>query len=166
VKDLADKLTKALNDEERIALAALFHPGKYDPDLREWIRTGTDDGEWRTGSGSASDACRVEGIGITIYDEGGHTEEQAAHIAFQDPARALRRVAAHRKILEIHKRHPNPYNANESACQECDEYRHETDFSTEQACPTVLALAEEYDLSDDSGSAQISRIVEEEGLPY
>lgn len=39
--------------------------------------------------------------GMTIYDEGGHTEAEAAHIARHDPARALRQVAAMRKLLNL-----------------------------------------------------------------
>lgn len=52
----------------------------------------------RVWSVDPDNACRVEG-GITIYDEGGHNEHQAAHIARKDPARALRQVAVKRQIL-------------------------------------------------------------------
>lgn len=45
---------------------------------------------------------RVEGDNITIYDEGGHDEDQARHIARWDPARVLAEVAAKRRIVELH----------------------------------------------------------------
>lgn len=39
--------------------------------------------------------------GMIIYDEGGHDEADAAHIAAHDPAWALRDVAAKRAILAL-----------------------------------------------------------------
>lgn len=45
-------------------------------------------------------ACRVEGDNITIYDEGGHDEYQARHIARHDPATVLAKVEANRYLLE------------------------------------------------------------------
>ena len=43
---------------------------------------------------------RVEGDNIVIYDEGGHDEDQARHIARHDPARVLADVEAKRYLLE------------------------------------------------------------------
>lgn len=51
-------------------------------------------------------ACRVEGDNITIYDEGGHDEDQARHIARWDPVRVLAEVEAKRAILADHPRSP------------------------------------------------------------
>src|SRR5688500_18090508 len=45
-------------------------------------------------------AERVEGDDLTIYDEGGHSEAHAAHIARWDPARVLAEVAAKRAIID------------------------------------------------------------------
>jgi hypothetical protein len=46
---------------------------------------------------------RIEGGNITIYDEGGHDEDQARHIARHDPIRVLADVAAKRKLLGAHR---------------------------------------------------------------
>jgi hypothetical protein len=47
--------------------------------------------------------CRVEGDNITIYDEGGHDEDQARHIARHDPAAVLAEVAAKRAVIELYE---------------------------------------------------------------
>lgn len=56
-------------------------------------------GEWTTGT-HPSDECRIEGDDLTIYDEGGHSPDQARHIALHDPARALRGIEAKRRIVD------------------------------------------------------------------
>lgn len=38
-----------------------------------------------------------------IYDEGGHGEDDAEHIVFWQPARALALVASHRRIIDRYK---------------------------------------------------------------
>lgn len=43
--------------------------------------------------------CVVEGD-IHIYNEGGHTPDQAAHIARWDPARVLAEIAVKRRIID------------------------------------------------------------------
>jgi hypothetical protein len=58
------------------------------------------DGQWAAGTHRA-DECRIEGDGITIYDEGGHNAEQAAFIAANDPAFVLADTAARRRIVEV-----------------------------------------------------------------
>jgi hypothetical protein len=62
--------------------------------------------EWHTGCTCEGGVCRgypaceqVEGDDITIYNEGGHDADQAAHIARHDPARVLREVEAGRELL-------------------------------------------------------------------
>jgi uncharacterized protein DUF6221 len=47
--------------------------------------------------------CTVVTGDIHIYDEGGHDEYQATHIAFWDPATVLRMVEADRRLLELHR---------------------------------------------------------------
>lgn len=44
--------------------------------------------------------CRVEGDNIIIYDEGGHDEYQARHIARHDPVTVLAEIEAKRYLLE------------------------------------------------------------------
>jgi len=45
--------------------------------------------------------------GMIIYDEGGHTEAEAEHVARHDPARVLRQVQAMREILGEHQQKAN-----------------------------------------------------------
>lgn len=59
----------------------------HDPDSGCWEVAN----DWR-------DSARIEGDDIVIYDEGGHTIQQARHIARHDPARVLRDVEAKRRI--------------------------------------------------------------------
>lgn len=94
-EQLITAIRAALDETERLAREALSHPTRWHGVQGE--RTGTDDGVWRAGSGM--DECRVEGIGITIYDEGGHSAEQARHIAANNPATVLRLVAGLREIV-------------------------------------------------------------------
>ena len=57
------------------------------------------DGRWSV-NGRYKDDARIDGYGIIIYDEGGHTVEQAQYIARHDPARILDECAAKRAIVE------------------------------------------------------------------
>lgn len=92
--EMIEWLRAQLDADERIARAAIHDP-RYGRDERATA----DDGVWRTRD-HAHDECVVWGVGIMIYDEGGHTAEQASHIATHDPARVLRQVQAHRAILD------------------------------------------------------------------
>jgi len=88
---LTEFLTARIDEDEAVALAATEGP---------WHANGKrDDGEW------AADGCRIEGAGIIIYDESGHDEDQAAHIARHDPARVLAECEAKRLLLELHGPH-------------------------------------------------------------
>ena len=58
----------------------------------------------------------VMGDGICIYDEGGHDQAQAAHIALHDPARTLRDVEAWRAILA---RHTPVRSSGRTMCATC-----------------------------------------------
>jgi hypothetical protein len=92
--DLIEFLRARLDDIEQTARAALRDP-QYLVDDHATV----DDGVWRAGS-HPHDECAVDGVGIRIYDEGGHTAEQARHIALHDPARELAEVDAKRRILD------------------------------------------------------------------
>jgi len=73
------------------------------------------------GSGQReSDECRIEGVGFTIYDEGGHDADQARRIARFDPDRVIRAVEAKRQLLDIVKRSLPGY------C-DCEAYGHHGD---------------------------------------
>lgn len=84
MSDIVQFLRARLDEDERLALAT--GPDEY---ARRWA---VRDSMW---------SCTViDGNGdIVVYDEGAPTREEAEHIARQDPARTLRRVAAHRAIL-------------------------------------------------------------------
>lgn len=71
-----------LNEEEARATAAMSF-----------------DGIWHVSDDPMYQSCRIEGADIVIYDEGGHTPAQAAHIAANDPAAILRDVEARRYLL-------------------------------------------------------------------
>lgn len=76
---------------------------QWDKDERvaqEAIADAHDDGRWTAGMGGGP-AERIDGLGITIYDEGGHTAEQAEHIARWDPDRVLAEVNAKRALLKV-----------------------------------------------------------------
>ena len=61
------------------------------------------DGRWHVDRSHPLYESVVQGD-IHIYDEGGHTAEQAAHIARHDPARVLAECAAKRAIVELHSK--------------------------------------------------------------
>ena len=103
------------------------------------------DGRWRVDHwldprSSCPTGCscrRVEGLDFTVFDEGGHDEAQAEHMARHDPARVLREVEARHRTLIRHRRDP------QGACIGCgwsgdlDEPR--TDAAEE--CPELLDMA-------------------------
>jgi hypothetical protein len=96
MRELADFLHARLDEDEHTARTAFRHG--IDP--CGMTKPGAvDDGVWRQGE-HAADECRIEGAGIVIYDEGGHTAAQAAHIARHDPARVLREAGTKRKIID------------------------------------------------------------------
>jgi hypothetical protein len=66
---------------------------------RNALEGACDDGRWGVEDDYGM-KMKVRGRGILIYDEGGHTEGQAAHIAAWDPARALAECAAKLAILK------------------------------------------------------------------
>lgn len=85
--DIVEFLTARLNEREKLAHAACVGG----------------DGRWHTGDAERWDNRRIEADDpeqFTIYDEGGHDEHQAAHIAYNDPAHVLAEVAAKRAIVE------------------------------------------------------------------
>lgn len=86
--DPATWLRAQLDEDERVALAARKGASGWDGD-----------GVWTTDDRDSAGQCRIEGDVITIYDEGGHTEAHAKHIALWDPARVLADIDAKRRIL-------------------------------------------------------------------
>jgi hypothetical protein len=59
------------------------------------------DGRWT--QGGHDEPGRIEDDrGVVTYDEGSPSEEQAAHIALNDPALVLREIEAKRRVLARH----------------------------------------------------------------
>lgn len=138
--DLVAWLRQQLDHDEQVARAAMAGEG--------------DDGVWTTESAWPDEGGRrVEGAGITIYDEGGHDEHQAAHIALHDPARVLRQVATHRAILGRHQpldvvADPGGYRPFPVECAWCTEgYDPDHDAVVRRAwpCPDVRDLLSVYE---------------------
>ncbi|MCW2300717.1 DUF6221 family protein [Rhodococcus erythropolis] len=122
---IVEFLEARIAEDEAVAKAALHHPRTYNKATQDFDQTGTDNGSWHTSSFcDPSDQRMVEGVGITIYNEGGHTAEQADHIARHDPARILREVAAKRAVVVEHKLVPAKNVWGESTggfgCELCD----------------------------------------------
>ena len=92
--DLVTWLRAALDEDERVARAAITEPfpAYRGPDARP----GPPPGVWET----PHDDPVVSSIDMSIYDEGGHSEAHAAHIARWDPARVLAEIAAKRAIID------------------------------------------------------------------
>lgn len=130
---MADWIKLQFAEDERIARAAI---GPDDDGV--WKRTArpaggflTDDGDFDD-SEIERDTCRIEGKGIIIYDEGGHSKEQADYIARHDPARELRRLEANRRLLAGHELRLHRCVGGEKTVDDED-------------CPVKVALAAPYD---------------------
>jgi hypothetical protein len=78
---------------------------------------------------------------ITIYDEGGHSPEQARHIAYNDPRSVLAVVEAHRTLLGLHA--GNRSNVCET-CSDTEILAASDSGGAAWPCPTVRALASAY----------------------
>lgn len=89
--DLTAYLRAALDAAEATARAAIRRGGDNLSD------GGTGDWAEHYEPGFAT----IENDEMCIYDEGGHTPNQAAHIAFWDPATVLRHVHASRRLVEF-----------------------------------------------------------------
>ena len=135
------------------------------PDLHGWITQqidkvehaakaarGQGEGRWRHETGYHSGRVEDERGETVVYDEGAPLEEEAAHIALHDPAAVLRRCAADRRILAIHA--PQGGDWEPYACEGCgsdSEYGVLVDHTND--CPTLLALAEGYGLTEEERAA-------------
>jgi hypothetical protein len=93
-------LLARIAEDEAVAQAAI----RDEPVVADWVDghplMASDDGRWFSEPGDGYGSERVEGLGITIYDEGGHSSAQATHIARHNPARVLAECEAKRRIVE------------------------------------------------------------------
>jgi hypothetical protein len=92
MSDLIAKLRAALDEDERVAREAC------DNDSGEWF-DGDDWNVWRAEEIDPHD--ELEQHELVVY---GNVKPQSEHIARHDPARALRQVAAMRKVLDLAER--------------------------------------------------------------
>jgi hypothetical protein len=81
-----------------------------------------------------------------VYAEGSPSVEQAAHIALNDPAAVLRRVALDRQILAEHAPGGMAEERDETECRTCSGPTpgFSGSWPAEWPCRTVLLLAEAY----------------------
>ena len=101
------------------------------------------DGRWHVDRSHPLYESVVQGD-IHIYDEGGHTAEQAAHIARHDPARVLAECAAKRAIVDRHRRDPDVQRMIYGDIYPCTECGDADDSPMEWPCPTMRILAAVY----------------------
>ncbi|WP_435279140.1 DUF6221 family protein [Streptomyces sp. 1222.5] len=144
--DLHGWITQQIDHTEGIALDAT--PGPWHVTKYEWPS------DFDAGIGTSPGEVDVVGHGY----EGGGVEHvrDACHIAAHDPAAVLRRCEADRKILAIHKPLATSWS-DYYACEGCGYdgadacsepiTRHVND------CPTLLAVAEGYGLTEEQRAA-------------
>lgn len=130
---LTDFLMARITEDEALAIAA-------SSDVED------DDGVWSVSEWEFM-AERVEGRGITIYDEGGHDVDQARHIARHDPARVRAECEAKRQIVGEHPLHDAglPNVPAMWCCATCGSDDGAGGLVGEWPCPTLRALALPYD---------------------
>lgn len=99
----------------------------------------------------------IEGDDIVIYDEGGHTSDQAAHIVRHAPAAVLRRCEADRRILTRHKpvaEYPAPHPPSCDACLQPGYIgvEYSADWAAQDwPCPEIRDLAHVYGIEVPRG---------------
>lgn len=147
--DLIARIRAAIDEDERVALAA-------NPSPWRWRIEGADHLDQNTVFGDGSPRGFDKLRHVCSVDYAWEREANAAHIIRHDPARVLRQVAAHRKILAEHSdphgraqiRAVVPDYPDRDHCGDCGTnpcQREEwCDRCGWQLCPTVLALADVY----------------------
>jgi hypothetical protein len=123
---------------------------------------GQGNGQWRHDSSYENGYVYDERDQPVVYDESTPLPEEAEHIALHDPASVLRRCAADRKILAEHA--PAVDSWDPYACTGCgsDDYGWNVDHTND--CPTLLALAEGYGLTEEQ-RARLDRPEKERPAP-
>ncbi|WP_405960807.1 DUF6221 family protein [Streptomyces sp. NBC_00024] len=133
--DLHGWITQQVDETQRIAEAA----------------RGQGEGRWRHESSYPNGYVYDDGDQPVVYDEGAPFPEEAAHIAFHDPASVLRRCAVDRKILARHRLNPNAYWADAAMCEGCGTTS-DCDWPVTDNlndCPELLDLGYAHGLTDE-----------------
>jgi len=95
---MSDDLTAFLRD--RYADEALLADGARHEASGRWKPSRTNDGGGVEYADGPDDWPEAASSGIVVYDEGSPTREQAEHIAYWNPRRALDEVDAKRRVLD------------------------------------------------------------------
>lgn len=143
--DLIEKLKAAIAEDERIALAT----GSTEWEAHVYLG----DGSVREAANDCLIAAHRE-----VYPECAISMDgdDARHIARHDPARVLREVAAKRKILELHVRvilragGGADYYKTTNVCRSCEPRRGALVGEHSWPCPTLLAIAEPYGITEEA----------------
>ena len=123
--DLASWLTAVWDEEERLAKEAATHSGIYEP-------------RW-----SVRD-YPYEGISFWSDEEaGGFKDARTRHVELHDPASVLARIAADRKILELHNA-TDWCGPTERSCEICHEDYSWGPDHADWPCATLKALVSPY----------------------
>lgn len=150
MSDLHGWITQRIDETQRVAELARGHG----------------EGRWHHETGYHSGRVEDERGSTVVYDEGAPLEEEAAHIALHDPDAVLRRCAADRKILADHAPVGGGWPGH-YACEGCGydgSYCPEPITRHVNDCPTLLALAEGYGLTEEQ-RAQLDRPEKERPEP-
>jgi hypothetical protein len=103
-------------------------------------------GAWQTADNGLGQQLRIVGDNFEIYDEAGHNEAQAEHIARHNPARILREVEAKRAILAEHRQVSGFEGTGDFAtgCETCHGDPTSGETEGRGLCGTIHALAAAY----------------------
>ncbi|MEU0467283.1 DUF6221 family protein [Amycolatopsis sp. NPDC006131] len=133
MSDLVERLLAAITETERVAAAV--------PDYLAGPWTAGKKEGYLTGDYKVFAASGQEVVGPGYEGGGAFGVEVRDHIALNGPARALRRCAADRKIVELHE----PRGVRDVDCGECSD----RDYPEPWPCPTLEYLAEGYGITEE-----------------
>ena len=96
--ELIERIRAVLDEDEQVAREAARQDGEswQTSDMGDWLTSG-------------------EHGHVMIGEEYGPGRRAIDHIARHDPARVLRQIAAHRKLLDFYQEADQWYNANRTA---------------------------------------------------
>lgn len=139
--DLLAWLENAITERETAAREAC------DGGEGRWHNGWCPDGELEEGETDSGCGVSDERDRTVVYDEGRPNKAQSVHIAANDPDSVLRRCAADRKLLDLHR--PQQTGAGFPDVQECrtcsaDSLGDGYQYLMPAPCPSLLALAEGY----------------------
>ena len=125
--------------------------------VREEAARDATEGPWFAdhpeGSWGDDPGARLVGQGkiLALFSNDNNGHLNVDHIALHSPDAVLRRCAADRKLLEIHKPRGTDFGYDPNVCEGCGQEGYCQDWVTEHAndCPVLLAVAEGYGLTPE-----------------